>query len=129
VDTTTIETIETGLKAIVASQSAGSTAQDAVKWLTSKKEKWLVLFDNADDPKINLNKWFPQCKHGNIVITSRNPGLAVYAGSHSPVSDMEESDATELLLKSAAQESTHGNKRLAADIVKVCILVGHPSQY
>jgi hypothetical protein len=129
VDTSTVETIETGLKAIVASQSAGNTAEDAFQWLCNNRDEWLLLFDNADDPKINLNKWFPQCTHGNILITSRNPGLVVYAGSHSLISDLEELDAVELLLKSAAQEGTPGNKTLAADIVKVCPLVGHPSQY
>jgi hypothetical protein len=119
VDTSTIETIETGLKAIAASRNADNTAEDAFKWLCNNRDEWLILFDNADDPKINLNKWFPQCTHGNILITSRNPGLQVYAGSHSWVSNMEEADAVELLLRSAAQESSVNNKRLAANIVKV----------
>ncbi|KAJ7458434.1 hypothetical protein FB451DRAFT_960109, partial [Mycena latifolia] len=83
----------------------------------------LLLFDNADDPKINLHKFFPQCTHGNILITSRNPGLRVYAGSHALVSDMEETDAVELLLKSAAVATTLANKDTAAEIVKaLCYL-------
>jgi hypothetical protein len=126
-DTSTIETIETGLKAIATSQSAGSTAQDALQWLKSSLDEWLLLFNNADDPKINLNRWFPQCTHGNIVITSRNPGLVVYAGYHSLVSDMEELDAVELLLKSASQNGTLNNKKLAVEIVKVRALSLHPN--
>ncbi|KAJ7747707.1 hypothetical protein B0H14DRAFT_2984568 [Mycena olivaceomarginata] len=59
------------------------------------------------------------CNHGNIVITSRNPGLCVYAGCHSQVSDMEETDAVPLLLKSAAQEISPANEPIAAEIVKV----------
>ncbi|KAJ7657089.1 hypothetical protein B0H17DRAFT_1021310, partial [Mycena rosella] len=78
----------------------------------------MLLFDNADDPKINLHKFLPHCNHGNILITSRNPGLQVYAGSHFPVSDMEESDAVKLLLKSAAKEFTSSNQMIAAEIVK-----------
>ncbi|KAJ7708048.1 hypothetical protein B0H17DRAFT_917527, partial [Mycena rosella] len=78
-----------------------------------------IILDNADDPKIDLNKYFPQCNHGNIIITSRNPGLCVYAASHSAVSDMEESDAVYLLLRSAAQGITDHNKAIAADITKV----------
>ncbi|KAJ7680170.1 hypothetical protein B0H17DRAFT_1232340 [Mycena rosella] len=54
-----------------------------------------------------------------ILITSRNPGLRVYAGSHCLVSDMEELDAVELLLKSASEDITAGNKVIAAEIVKV----------
>ncbi|KAJ6564776.1 hypothetical protein B0H19DRAFT_870607, partial [Mycena capillaripes] len=61
---------------------------------------WLLFFDNADDPKINMNKFLPQCSHGNIIITSRNPELHGYGGSSSLVTDMEEDDAVVLLLKS-----------------------------
>ncbi|KAJ6484278.1 hypothetical protein DFH09DRAFT_1291829 [Mycena vulgaris] len=114
----TTETIDTGLKNIAATQNAGSTAQDGLNWLCSKPAEWLLFFDNADDPNINLNNFFPRCKHGNILITSRNPRLRVYAGLDSRVSDMEEADAVELLLKSAAQAFTPRNKEIAAEIVK-----------
>jgi hypothetical protein len=119
IDTSTVKTIDTGLKDIPGSQHPGRSAQDALQWLTNNSENWLLLFDNADDPKINLNQWFPRCNHGNILITSRNPGIRVYAGSDSVVSDMEEADAVALLLKSAAQENKLANREIAADIVKV----------
>jgi hypothetical protein len=69
---------------------------------------------------MNLNSFFPQCSHGNIIIASRNPGLRIYAGSDALVSDMEETDAIKLLLTSAAQEVTPHNEEMAAEIVKVC---------
>ncbi|KAJ6521301.1 hypothetical protein DFH09DRAFT_223244 [Mycena vulgaris] len=118
IDASTTETIDTSLKNIAATRNAGSTAQEALEWLSSKPAEWLLFFDNADDPTINLNKFFPQCKHGNILITSRNPGLRGYAGSHSLVSDMEEPDAVALLLKSCAEEITPRNTELATEIVK-----------
>ncbi|KAJ6547910.1 hypothetical protein DFH09DRAFT_631922 [Mycena vulgaris] len=118
IDTSTTETIDTGLKNIAATQNAGSTAQDGLEWLSSKPAEWLLFFDNADDTNINLNNYFPRCKHGNILITSRNPRLRVYAGSDSLVSNMEETDAVELLLTSAAQAFTPENKEIAADIVQ-----------
>ncbi|KAJ7690250.1 hypothetical protein B0H17DRAFT_897987, partial [Mycena rosella] len=95
------------------------SSQDALQWLKSKPDEWLLFFDNADDPNIDLNQYFPQCNHGNIIITSRNPGLCVYASSHSAVSDMEESDAVNLLLRSAAQDTTDHSQAIAAEIVKV----------
>ncbi|KAJ7108904.1 hypothetical protein C8R43DRAFT_1079913 [Mycena crocata] len=118
VDTSSVDTIESAFKNIVCSRNSGSTSQGALKWLASKQDNWLLFFDNADDPKINLNKFFPQGKHGNILITSRNPGLRVYAGSHSLVSDMEETDAVKLLLRSAAEEESDENQNIAAEIVK-----------
>jgi hypothetical protein len=49
VDASTIETIEIGLKALATSRSAGSTAVDALQWLRSAQDEWLLLFDKADD--------------------------------------------------------------------------------
>ncbi|KAJ7735165.1 P-loop containing nucleoside triphosphate hydrolase protein [Mycena metata] len=118
IDTSTIATIETGLKNIAVLKEFGNSPQDGLLWLTSKVEEWLLLFDNADDPGINLNDYIPQCNHGNIIITSRNPEMCVYAGSDSLVSDMEEEDAVTLLLKSALQKATSHTEQIAAEIVK-----------
>ncbi|KAF8130025.1 hypothetical protein K438DRAFT_1695364 [Mycena galopus ATCC 62051] len=118
IDTSTIATIETGLKNIAIMKDSGDSQQDGLLWLTSKVEEWLLFFGNAGDPSIDLNDFIPQCNHGNIIITSRNPGLLVYAGSHSLVSDMEEKDAVVLLLKSAAYPATIGTEQIATEIVK-----------
>ncbi|KAJ7724094.1 hypothetical protein B0H16DRAFT_328102 [Mycena metata] len=120
IDTSTMATIDIGLKNIAVLKDFGDSPQDGLLWLTSKVEEWLLLFDNADDPSINLNDFIPQCNHGNIIITSRNPGLRVHAGSNSSVvSDMEKEDAVALLLKSALQEATSHTEQIAAEIVKL----------
>ncbi|KAJ7705870.1 hypothetical protein B0H16DRAFT_1482064 [Mycena metata] len=119
VDASTVETIQTAFKNITKLQNIGDSSSDAVKWLVAQHEDWLLFFDNADDPKLDLHKFLPRCTHGNIVITSRNPALRVY-GSDSPVSSMEEEDAIVLLLKSGAvKQITSGDEKRAADIVKV----------
>ncbi|KAJ7798078.1 hypothetical protein B0H13DRAFT_2245226 [Mycena leptocephala] len=97
-DASTTETIDMGLKTIATTRKIGDSSRDALKWFSGKQEPWLLFFDNADDPKIDLNKFFPKCNHGNIMITSRNPGLRAY-GQHSQVSDMQETEAVDLLLK------------------------------
>ncbi|KAJ7081506.1 P-loop containing nucleoside triphosphate hydrolase protein, partial [Mycena epipterygia] len=119
IDSSSIETIETGLINIAKTKAVGESSQDALQWLQSKQDEWLLFFDNADDPKINLNDYFPQCDHGNIIITSRNPGLVVHASAHSVISDMEEIDAVDLLLRSAGEEATDDKKTAAVQIVKV----------
>ncbi|KAJ7808070.1 hypothetical protein B0H14DRAFT_2525479 [Mycena olivaceomarginata] len=118
IDTATIATIEIGLKNTAVMKNFGNSPQDGLLWLTSNIEGWPLFFDNADDPSLNLNDFIPQCNHGNIIITSQNPGLRVY-GSHSLVSDMEEKDAVALLLKSAAQVATIHTEQIAVEIVKV----------
>ncbi|KAJ7348124.1 hypothetical protein DFH08DRAFT_779415 [Mycena albidolilacea] len=118
VDTSSVETINTSFKFIAISKKIGDTAESARQWLTSKQEQWLLFFDNANDPKIDLNKFIPQCSHGNIIITSQNPALCVYSGSNSSVSGMEEDEAIQLLLKSAAQNITPQSRMYADAIVK-----------
>ncbi|KAJ7712810.1 hypothetical protein B0H16DRAFT_1479118 [Mycena metata] len=94
IDTSTIVTIETGLKNIAILKDFGNSPEDGLLWLTSK------------------------CNHGNIIITSRTPGMCVYAGSNSLVTDMEEEDAVTLLLKSAFQKATVHTEEIVAEIVK-----------
>ncbi|KAJ7705629.1 hypothetical protein B0H16DRAFT_1704592 [Mycena metata] len=118
IDTSRIATIETSLKNIAVQKDFGDSPEDGLLWLTSKVKEWLLFFDNADDPNINLNDYIPHRNHGNIIITSRNPGMCVYAGSDSLVSDMEEEDAVTLLLKSALQKATSHTEQVAAKIVK-----------
>ncbi|KAJ7713105.1 hypothetical protein B0H16DRAFT_1341776 [Mycena metata] len=114
-DTSKVDTIETGLKSIAVSKNVGDSAQAALRWLQSNHTRWLLFFDNADDPKINLNNFLPRCNHGNIIITSRNPELRSY-GAHTLVSDMEEADAITLLLRRANKESSEENLKLATGI-------------
>ncbi|KAJ7711370.1 P-loop containing nucleoside triphosphate hydrolase protein, partial [Mycena metata] len=117
VDTSKVETIDTGLKSIAVAKSVGNSAQDALMWLQSSHDKWLLFFDNADDPKINLNDFLPKCNHGSIIITSRNLELRSY-GAHTLVSDMDEADAITLQLRRANKESSEENLKLATKIVK-----------
>ncbi|KAJ7265189.1 hypothetical protein C8J57DRAFT_1622277, partial [Mycena rebaudengoi] len=103
-DASTIETITSGLKNIALTGSLGSEADDASRWLASSQNEWLLIFDNADDPSINLFNYFPPSSRGNILITSRNPELSVHApDAHHRISDMEEQDAMGLLLACAMQ--------------------------
>ncbi|KAF7340683.1 FabD/lysophospholipase-like protein [Mycena sanguinolenta] len=117
VDASNPDTIEAGLKNIAMTKQAGNSFQDGLIWLASKPEEWLLFFDNADDPTVNLNQFFPKCNHGNVIITSRNHGARIH-GAHSEVSNMEESDAVALLLKCAHYETSSTNEPLAAEIVK-----------
>ncbi|KAJ7853004.1 P-loop containing nucleoside triphosphate hydrolase protein [Mycena leptocephala] len=122
-DASAAETIDTGLKNIVSMKNIGNSSQDALKWLATNREDWLLFYDNTDDPKLNLNSFLPQCTHGNIIITTRNPTLRSYAGAHFAVSDMEETDAVSLLLKSAGQDISSTGENIAAEIVKeLCYL-------
>ena len=111
-------TINAGLKNIAVIKHSGTSQGHGLLWLQSKVDKWLLLLDNADNPEIDLHQVIPKCSHGNIIVTSRNPGHRVY-GSYSLVSELQEKDAVTLLLKSAAQMTTIETEQVGVDIVKV----------
>ncbi|KAJ7282309.1 P-loop containing nucleoside triphosphate hydrolase protein [Mycena rebaudengoi] len=118
-DASSIETLKSGLANISVTQSIGRDHQDALLWLAHQAE-WLLIFDNADDPNINLYHFFPQSNCGNILITSRNPQLSIHApDTHQHVSNMDVEDAVQLLLASSVQPTRPANQILATEIVKV----------
>ncbi|KAJ7857864.1 FabD/lysophospholipase-like protein, partial [Mycena leptocephala] len=119
INASSLQTLDTSLKNIAISHKIGKNSEDGLLWLSSQREEWMLLFDNADDPSIDLFHFFPKCTHGNIIITSRNPQLAVHGPrSHSKVGDMNETDAIDLLLLSAVKEKNIENTHNASEIVK-----------
>jgi len=124
IDATNQQTLEADLVAITPTYVEQSV--DACKhWLATKhSQNWLLFFDNADDVQLNLAKFFPKCKSGNILITTRNPQLSIHAdqGADAKVADMNPEDAKCLLMQMSRAEKTDKNKKLAAIIVKVLFL-------
>ncbi|KAF8145953.1 hypothetical protein K438DRAFT_1629035, partial [Mycena galopus ATCC 62051] len=113
------QTLDTAFTNIAISQRIGKTSEDGSQWLISQMEEWMLVFDNADDPSIDLFAFFPRCAHGNIIITSRNPQLATYGPrSHSRVGDLDEMNAIDLLLLRAAKDKTIETTQWASEIVK-----------
>ena len=80
VDATTVESLDSAFQNIGSNAHLPDpTSKSTLHWLSSSKEEWLILFDNADDPSIDLREYTPSCSHGNIIITSRNPGMRKHA--------------------------------------------------
>jgi hypothetical protein len=117
IDATTLGTIQSSFENIARSTCAGTTVDDALRWLSRQRSEWLLLIDNADDPEINLQQIFPHCIHGNILITTRNPDCRRYApDSNANVAEMSSNDAVELLFKSAMVERSANNRDTGASI-------------
>ena len=92
------------------------------QWLISQhKQNWLLFFDNADDVQLNLAKFFPECRFGNILVTTRNPQLSIHTrkDANVKVADMNPEDAKCLLMQMSQAENSKENENLAALIVKV----------
>jgi len=121
IDTTNRQTLEADL-ATITPTDVGQSVDACMHWLATKhSQNWLLFFDNADDVQLNLANFFPKCRFGNILITTRNPQLRTHAdqGADAKVADMNPEEAKHLLMQKSWAEKTDENEKLAAIIVKV----------
>src|SRR3984957_6956493 len=126
VDTTTVDTITADLRSIAIDKGIGDSEKDrkdALDLLSKERKEWLLLYNNTDDTRLNLQNYFPSCYHSNILITSRNHDICQHVRrSNCKVSGPTEADARCLLLEiSGRTDKEHANEteRLASTIVKV----------
>jgi hypothetical protein len=85
---------------------------DSVKRvLANTSQSWLLVFDNANDPKLSLTSYFPAGGRGDIIITSRNPRCSQYntVGSKE-IGRMSVYDSWKLLVKTAYGDTTPNDK-------------------
>ncbi|KAI9768501.1 MAG: hypothetical protein M1840_004911 [Geoglossum simile] len=75
----------------------------AVKqWLTNTRNLWLLIFDNADDPAMDISEFFPTSNRGCILLTTRNPACKIHATVGScELGGMDPDEAATLLLRAA----------------------------
>lgn len=122
IDATTSETISVGLAAIAKAANTGETPKDALAWLMSSEERWLLVLNNADDPKLNLQQFFPTCSHGDILITTRNQQMRAHTQetkAYCSVAGMIPDDALALMLKASGAEGEESEINIAHTLVKV----------
>jgi hypothetical protein len=89
---------------------ARKTAEEAMTVLSEPdveiSTNWAIVFDNCDDPKIDISYFFPECDHGVIIVTTRNPQLgALSPYAHIPVGLMAPEEGIRVILKSALGEA------------------------
>ena len=121
IDASTSKTVETALSTMAATCRIGKNMQDFRRCLANSVEPWLLIFDNADDPSLDLSHYFPVGNQGTVIVTTRNPECRVHATAGSrELRDMEYNEATTLLLASAGKDFDDEYLRsLAQPIVQV----------
>ena len=71
-------------------------------WLSNREGRWLLIMDNADDPSISLDEYFPRGDRGHVIITTRNPSHRKH-GNIGPgffrFEDLSSDDAKSLLFR------------------------------
>ncbi|KAG6880092.1 hypothetical protein C0992_006366 [Termitomyces sp. T32_za158] len=93
------------------------TPAAALIWLCYQKKEWLMIFDNTDDPDMNLHEFFPDCSHGNILITSRNEESKIYAPeNHQKIAEMTLEDSLAVFYKTSRRAKNE--QEAAMELVK-----------
>lgn len=98
------ETAKEGFAAISKVGGVEPNERAAKTWLASLEQPWLLIIDNADDPSIQVEKFFPEGERGFILITTRVPDNVRHGtvGQKSYLFEkLENEAATDLLLNSA----------------------------
>ena len=103
---------EQSFSVLARSCQAGDDAAAFMRWLANRTEHWLLILDNADDPSLEISKWFPVGARGNVIITTRNPGLGIVATAQTAsVDQMDSEEATTLLLRAAGDNKESSRDR------------------
>ena len=102
VDASSVESLERGYLQIAKVCGLEANVDVARRWLSNIPESWALTLDNADDPRLDLSRYFPVGNRGVILITSRNPECATHAtvGSYE-LGAMNVDEAVTLMLKTA----------------------------
>ncbi|KAG9073554.1 hypothetical protein FS749_015005 [Ceratobasidium sp. UAMH 11750] len=123
-DATSLESLASTLREFAIARKIGETHEDTLRWLGSHTEPWLLVFDNADDSALDLQKYFPTGTHGRVLITTRARDVALLAKGPSSdynVSSMEPEESLQLLLAVARSDLatlSNENKEAATALVQ-----------
>lgn len=102
IDASSVSAAEQGLLAISRKCSVEQSVEGIRRWLSNQNRPWLLIFDNADDPQLDIARFFPAGERGTILVTTRNPECKIHAtmGS-SELDQMALDEAITLLLRAS----------------------------
>lgn len=102
IDASSASSIEQGLLAISRKCKIEQSVEGIKRWFSNKNRGWLLIFDRADDPQLDVAKFFPVDNRGAILVSTRNPECTVLATVGSTKLDQTALDeAITLLLRSS----------------------------
>jgi len=104
VDASSQDTAQQSFVAIAKLSGIDPNERAAKSWLSSNDRPWLLLIDNADDAKLEVEKYLPDGEHGLTLITTRNPSIKMYGtiGQRFYHFDrLDDEEAGQLLLRAA----------------------------
>ncbi|KAG9104905.1 hypothetical protein FRC07_009685 [Ceratobasidium sp. 392] len=101
VDATSVENLESTLRAFAIARGIGTTHENTLRWLSSYMDPWLLVFDNAGESSLGLQSYLPKGTRERVLITMRARNVVSLArgpNSDYNVSGMEPEESLLLLL-------------------------------
>lgn len=119
-DGSSAQILEQGYEKIGRVCGINEDAKSIAQWLANRDDPWLLIIDNADDPKVDLFQYFPAGNRGTVLMTTRNPECEIHATVGSAkFGGMRLEEAVLLLLKiDAVEDASEDCQRLASSIVE-----------
>lgn len=110
-DASSEKSVEAGYALIGTQFGRGATMTSAIHWLSQRKESWLLILDNADDPDLDISSFYPSEGNGRVIITTRNPNVIEHSTvGHFRFRGMEPHEAISLLLRAAYPDGSHSRQ-------------------
>ena len=135
IDASSDENAENNYASLGKLMGKGPTFSGGMYWLSQCTKPWLLVIDNADDPDMDVSKYFPIGGSGHILITTRNPGAEIYATvGHLRFSGLDPAEAVDLLLKTAfpsdkspspKSDSRQTAKRITSELGYLALAIAH----
>ncbi|KAG8805932.1 hypothetical protein FRC17_005263, partial [Serendipita sp. 399] len=130
------ERLQTELETVIRARGPAhrsQTYQDAIDWIAAQ-EQWLLIFDSADDPSLNLSTYIPNSSSGHVIITTRNDLVRAQSPENShKVDSLPVAHACHLLLVASGYDTSHNNVIHSQKIVKelgcLPLAVAHAAGY
>ncbi|KAL8784073.1 MAG: hypothetical protein Q9213_004200 [Squamulea squamosa] len=108
IDATSNETAQHSFKEVSHIGGVDPNTKAAMNWLAGLPYPWLLIIDNADDPNMHVEDYFPRGERGHILVTTRRPTLKHLGNVGEGFSELEKLDeveARDLLLKHSREET------------------------
>ena len=107
IDASSYDTAEQSFLSVARALGLAQNYEATKRWLSTAPEKWLLVIDNADDPRLDVSQYFPVSERGIILVTSRNLDCGIQATiGDLDVGSMNVEESTTLLLKAAKAKDT-----------------------
>ncbi|TFK96382.1 hypothetical protein BDV98DRAFT_576195 [Pterulicium gracile] len=124
VDGTTHATIEASLVLIAKANGLEESSEAALAWMSNLDTEFFMYIDNADDPTINMRRFFSNSDYVRVIITTRLSEKAHHYsqgdGSVLKLQPLSEEESIKLLAKTArlSKEAVVRDGSLIATLVK-----------